>query len=99
MIRFSPAAILLLLLSALPTSAEEQPKPIKILFLGDNGHHQPRQRFAQLQPVLEKRGIHLTYTDFLGNLSAKGLKDFDGLMIYANITEISPDEEKDLLDF
>jgi putative membrane-bound dehydrogenase-like protein len=90
---------MLLLFSIVPATADEQSKPIKILFLGDNGHHQPRQRFAQLQPVLEKRGIQLTYTDFPGNLSPKGLKDFDGLIIYANITEISSEEEKALLDF
>jgi putative membrane-bound dehydrogenase-like protein len=77
----------------------DEPKPIKILFLGDNGHHQPRERFAQFQPVLAKRGIELTYTDQVADLNAKTLASYDGLMVYANTTKISPDQEKDLLDF
>lgn len=36
---------------------------LKLLYLGDNGHHQPRARFGQLQPVLKARGIELEYTD------------------------------------
>src|SRR5207249_3069145 len=86
-------------LVVLPLNTADEPKPIKILFLGDNGHHQPRERFAQLQPVLANRGVHLTYTDFPGNLAPKVLKDFDGLILYANISKISPEEEKALLDF
>ena len=80
-------------------SAEENPGVIKILFLGDNGHHQPRQRFAQLQPVLAKRDIELTYTDQAADLNAKTLAAYDGLIVYANITKISPEQEKALLDF
>jgi hypothetical protein len=45
----------------LPAIAEE-PKRLKVLFLGDNGHHQPAVRYRQLEPVLAKRGIDLTYT-------------------------------------
>ena len=36
---------------------------VRVLFLGDNGHIVPRERFAQLEPVLRSRGIALTYTD------------------------------------
>jgi putative membrane-bound dehydrogenase-like protein len=77
----------------------DEPAPIKLLFLGDNGHHQPRERFAQLQPVLAKRHIDLTYTDQVTDLNAKTLAGYDGLVIYANTTKISPEEEKALLDF
>ncbi|HZZ77697.1 MAG TPA: PVC-type heme-binding CxxCH protein, partial [Gemmataceae bacterium] len=73
--------------------------PIKILFLGDNGHHQPKARFRQLQPVLEKRGIELTYTDAVDALNAKTLARYDGLLIYANTTKISPVQETALLEF
>ena len=31
------------------------------------------ERFRQLQPVLEKRGIELTYTDSVDSLNAKTL--------------------------
>jgi putative membrane-bound dehydrogenase-like protein len=76
-----------------------EPSPIKLLFLGDNGHHQPRERFAQLQPVLAKRHIELIYTDQATDLNAKTLAPYDGLIVYANLTRISPEEEKALLDF
>jgi putative membrane-bound dehydrogenase-like protein len=84
---------------ALAPMGADEPKPIKILFLGDNGHHQPRERFAQLQPVLAKRGIELTYTDQVADLNPKTLSGYDGLFIYANTTKIAPDQVKSLLDF
>ena len=56
------SAVLLGLLSAAPTRSDE-PKALKVLFLGDNGHHQPAERFRQLEPALAKRGIELVYTD------------------------------------
>ena len=71
---------------------------VKILFLGDNGHHSP-PRFGQLQPVIKERGIDLTYTDKLTDLNAETLGQYDGLMIYANTTKISPEQEKALLDY
>jgi len=70
-----------------------------VLFLGDNGHHRPELRFRQLQPVLAKRGIELTYTDKVDALNPKLLGGYDGLMIYANTTKVSPEQEQALLDF
>src|SRR5436309_13850023 len=77
----------------------DTPRPIKPLFLGDNGHHRPAERFRQLQPVLAARGIDLTYTDKVEALNPKTLASYDGLVIYANTTAITPEQEKALLDF
>jgi putative membrane-bound dehydrogenase-like protein len=86
--------------SLLLVAAREGPsKPIKVLFLGDHGHHRPAERFRELQPVLAKRGIELTYTDKVEALSPKSLTAYDALIIYANITRITPEQEKALLDF
>jgi putative membrane-bound dehydrogenase-like protein len=85
-------------LAARPLAAEE-PRPIKILFLGDNGHHQPAARFRQVQPVLLGCGIDLTYTDRAEALNPKTLTGYDGLAIYANIAAITPEQEKALLDY
>jgi uncharacterized protein len=74
-------------------------KAIKVLFLGDNGHHRPAERFRQLQPVLAAHGLDLTYTDKVEALNPKSLGAYDGLLIYANTTKITPDQEKALLDF
>ena len=86
------------LASALCADAADAPK-LKLLFLGDNAGHQPKARFAQLQPVFAARGIDLTYTDKLDDLNAKNLAAFDGLMIFANHTKIAPEQEKALLDY
>jgi len=82
---------------ASPVSAQE--KRIKVLFLGDNGHHRPAERFRQLQPVFDQRGIDLIYTDRVDALNDKTLATYDSLMIFANTTEISPEQEKALLSF
>jgi putative membrane-bound dehydrogenase-like protein len=80
-------------------SFSAEPPKLKVLFLGDNGHHQPRQRFGQLQPVLAKRGIELVYTDQVTDLNPKTLAAYDALAIYANTEKISPEQEQALLDY
>jgi hypothetical protein len=89
----------LALLVAIPSSLPAQTPPIKILFLGDNGYHKPNDRFRQLQSVLEKRGIELSYTDTAEALNAKTMARYDGLLIYSNLTKITPAQETALLDF
>jgi uncharacterized protein len=87
------------LLAAIAGSQLVAAEPLKLLFLGDNGHHQPSARFAQLQPVLKDRGIELTYSDKVEDLNPAALGNYDGLIIYANTTRISPDQEQALLDY
>jgi uncharacterized protein len=82
----------------LPTSADE-PKRLKVLFLGDNGHHQPAVRYRQLEPVFAKRGIDLVYTENNDILADKALAGYDALMIYSNSTKITPAQEKGLLEY
>jgi putative membrane-bound dehydrogenase-like protein len=88
-----------LVLAGILAVPADEPRPIKILFLGDNGHHRPAERFRQLQPVLARRGIDMTYTDRADALNPKVLAGYDGLVIYANTTRITPEQEKALLDF
>ncbi|WP_234824190.1 PVC-type heme-binding CxxCH protein [Bremerella cremea] len=87
--------------SATVSAAEPQPSEerISILFLGDNGHHQPAKRFVELQPALEDRGIDLKYTDSLKDINPETLAQFDGLMIYANSEQIDPETEKALIEY
>ena len=95
LIRTSFFAILTLGLFACTSSAA----PLRVLFLGDNAGHKPTNRFALMQPVLASRGIELTYTDKLGDLNPDTLGRYDALVIYANHTRISPEQEKALLDY
>ncbi len=89
--------LLILLLAFTPSFAAG--KDLDVLFLGDNGTHVPRQRFAQLAPVLAARGIKLTYTDNVQDLNERKLAQYDALLLYANIDRIGPDQAQALLAY
>jgi len=92
--------LVVLVLCLLPANGRAaDPPKLKVLFLGDNGHHQPRPRFNQLQPVLAKRGIELVYTDKVADLNPTTLAGYDALAVYANIEAITPEQEAALIDF
>jgi len=93
------ALLLLTILSPAAFAAERGGDTLRVLFLGDRGHHKPADRFAQLQPALTPRNIEFTYTEAMTNLNTAYLAQFDCLMIYANTTRISPEQEKAMLDF
>jgi putative membrane-bound dehydrogenase-like protein len=83
-----------------PGYSPQAPAPeLKVLFLGDNGHHQPADRAAQLAPVLAGRGIELTYTEKVGDLNRETLARYDAVLIYANIEQIAPAQEAALLAY
>lgn len=97
--RLFASVLCLLGLSFSNTVQSADSKPLKLLYLGDNGHHQPRARFGQLQPVMKARGIELEYTDVVGDLNAEKLAKFDGLVVFANIDKIEDAQAKALLDY
>lgn len=66
---------------------------LKVLFLGDTGHHTPAERMRELAPVMQSRGIQLVYTEDIDSLSLDNLKRYDALLIYANIEKISAEKE------
>jgi type 1 glutamine amidotransferase len=94
-----PLAVLLISCINLTAFTAETNRAVRVLFLGDRAGHRPAERFAQLQPVLTPRNIELTYTEAMTNLNAAHLAQFDALLIFANITRISPEQEKAMLDF
>jgi uncharacterized protein len=81
-----------------PDSKAPPPK-LRVLFLGDRGHHRPADRAAQIKPVLAGRGIDMTYTENVKDLNRETLSKFDALLIYANTEAIAPEQEKALLDY
>lgn len=83
---------------AAPVVARES-VPLRVLFLGDRGHHRPIDRFHQLQPALATRGIQVSYTEDLGVLRAETLAKFDGLILYANIDRIEDTQAEALLAY
>ncbi len=75
------------------------PPNLKLLYLGDKGHHLPKARFDQLEPVMAKRGVALTYTDSLDALTLDNLNKYDGLVIYANQDKGKPEHVKAIADY
>jgi len=96
--RFVSIALALVSLCCVGPAAAED-RPLALLFLGDNGPHRPAERFAQLAPVLAERGIELKYTDEISVLTPKTLGQFDGLVLYANIDTIEPQQARAVLDY
>ena len=94
-IRFTLAAAMAIGLFAFTSSAAS----LRVLFLGDNAGHRPTNRFALMQPALASRGIEMTYTDKLDDLNSAKLARYDALIIYANHTRSSPEQENALLDY
>ncbi len=94
------AAVILTALGAVTTPtlarADEDAAPgpvaarIKVLFLGDNGHHVPAERAAELVGPMAKVGIDVAYTDSLDDLNPSNLARYDALLIYANHEDDRP---------
>lgn len=72
---------------------------LRVLFLGDDGHHQPLARASQVAAPLRERGIDLHYTASLDALSPEGLSGYHALLVYANHPTIGRAQEQALLAF
>ena len=85
----------LLFLGTLLLAAEQKadsPRALEVLFFGDDGHHQPLDRYAIFKEVAGNRGIYLTYEKRMEALTRENLAKYDALLIYANHQEITPDQ-------
>jgi uncharacterized protein len=99
--RFSSSMLLIGCLTVItPTvSCGAGAADLQLLFMGDNGHHRPEARFQELAPALADRGIELKYTDRMEDLNADTLKQFDGVLLYANIDRITDAQANVVLDY
>ncbi|MEZ4699401.1 MAG: ThuA domain-containing protein [Rhodothermales bacterium] len=79
----------------------EAGRPIELLFLGHASEHHNASAYAPiLSASFAKRGIHVTYVEEpAAALDPEVLSHYDGLLLYANHDEITPAQEKALLDF
>ena len=86
-------ALMLSVGGLLPSSGSHSfgAEPLQLIFLGDQGHHQPSRRAGELLPVLQERGIQVQYSEDVETvLSDKGLEELDGVILYANIDNWRP---------
>src|SRR6476660_10217496 len=83
-----------------PPTPAKKGRTIEVLFLGHNSTHHDSARFEpMLAKAIESEGFHFTYTPDPNQLNTENLAKYDALMIYANHTTITPEQEKALLDF
>jgi type 1 glutamine amidotransferase len=87
-------------LAPVPGQTPAAPKKIEILFLGHNSVHHDSAKFEpMLKTALASEPFNFTYTADPKDLNEANLAKYDELIIYANHTNIEPDQEKALLDF
>lgn len=76
------------------------PRRLEILFLGHKSKHHDSEQLADiLTKEYFKDGINITYTTDPDDMNEAYLKNFDGLVLYANYDSITKNQEKALLNF
>src|SRR4051812_9181819 len=93
------AALLAWVLFGLDARGAQETGTLRVLLLGDTGHHKPADFYKAIEPALRKANIEVAYTEALADLNPSKMAGYDCLMIFANWTRIEPDQEKALLDF
>src|SRR3954451_14009914 len=97
--RLMPFVALALVLAAAAPRAQA-PKPVTVLFLG---HHREHHNSAKFEPMLAAalapEKITFDYSEDPADLNPAKLAKYGALMIYANHTSITPEQEKALLDY
>jgi putative membrane-bound dehydrogenase-like protein len=87
--------------AARAASTPEQPRPLRLLFLGHDKEHHPSGKLLPLIAApLARRGIQFTHVSTPEEaLDPAVLAHYDGLVLYANHTEITPAQEQAFVDF
>jgi putative membrane-bound dehydrogenase-like protein len=93
-----------LLLLVAPLAAEDEPpppapRPVEVLFFGDDGPHQPLERYRVFKEACGTRGIHLTYETRASALRLGNLAKYDVLLLYADQLEVADGPWNDLQEF
>jgi len=80
--------------------SKDQGRRLEILLLGHQAKNHNSEKFAEIiSQDFFKNGINISYTTDPNDLNQENLAKYDGLMIYANHDQITPTQEKALLDF
>jgi putative membrane-bound dehydrogenase-like protein len=82
-----------------PTARAEEVREerLKVLFLGDGGHHRPAERLRDIATPMLNRGIELYYTENLADINLDNLRGYDAVMLYANYEGDLPKAQEEAL--
>ncbi|MEX2671070.1 MAG: PVC-type heme-binding CxxCH protein [Phycisphaeraceae bacterium] len=72
---------------------------LRVMWLGDEASHRPPDRARQLVPAMLDRDIEIHYTQNMDALTYPTMDAYDALIIYANIEQISAEQEAALLRY
>jgi type 1 glutamine amidotransferase len=87
-------------IGATPENSADLPRRLEILFLGHKSKHHDSEKLADiLTKEYFKDGMNISYTTDPDDLNEKNLKQYDGLIVYANYDTITASQEKALLDY
>ncbi len=90
----------LLIFSGCRQPADKTPRRLEILFLGhESPHHESTLPAELISRELFNDGINITYTTDPEDLDKEVLKNYDGLILYANYDSITDKQADALLDF
>jgi len=79
---------------------DESPKRLELFFLGhDSKHHDSEQLAEILSQEYFKDGFNINYSTDPNDLNTENLKQFDGLILYANHDSITAEQEEALLSY
>jgi uncharacterized protein len=80
--------------------SDSDPRRVEILVLGhESEHHNSEKLMMYIETPLFQKGINLTYTTDVNDLNETKLSNYDGLLIYANHEQITPEQESALKSF
>lgn len=100
---FTPALLFIisiLLFGSSVRKTNDGPRRLELLFLGHKSMHHESEKLADIfTREYFKEGINISYSNNPNDLNGAVLKNYDGLILYANHDTISASQEKALLDF
>jgi putative membrane-bound dehydrogenase-like protein len=99
LLKYIAAATLLIAAFLFSNVASAQESQVSVLMLGDTGSHKPSEFYRHLKGPLGEQGIELVYTQKLSDFNEDNLSKYDGLLIFANMEQITPEAESALLTY
>jgi type 1 glutamine amidotransferase len=83
-----------------PTTASTDGRPLRLLFLGhEQRNHNSHELFPLLAAPLARMGIQMTHVNTPAEAFDADLQYYDGIVIYGNHMQITPEQEQTLVDF
>ena len=85
---FSKLALRIIWIALLAFSSGVAAKTSRVLFLGDQAHHQPANLHKVLAPYFAAQNIDFVYTEKISDLAPANLATYDALFLFNNLDTV-----------